>query len=79
MAVLSTGNELIPPGETLKPGQIRDSNKTALLTLLDERGFPAVDSGIAIDEFVCSRSREYVHKNVGVIACSLFGTVRTFC
>lgn len=54
VAVLSTGNELQPPEEPLKPGKIRDSNKTALLTLLDERGFPACDSGIAVDEFVHS-------------------------
>lgn len=51
VAVLSTGNEIVAPGSTLKPGQIRDSNKTTLMTLLQENGFPAFDAGIARDEF----------------------------
>lgn len=51
IAVLSTGNEVVAPGSVLKPGQIRDSNKTTLLTLLEKCGFPAHDAGIACDEY----------------------------
>lgn len=51
VAVLSTGNEVVPPGAALKPGQIRDSNKTTLLALLGKNGFPASDAGIARDDF----------------------------
>ncbi|XP_077522388.1 molybdenum cofactor synthesis protein cinnamon isoform X2 [Amblyomma americanum] len=51
VAILSTGNEVVAPGSALKPGQIRDSNKTTLLTLLEKNGFPAHDAGIARDEY----------------------------
>lgn len=40
------------PGSALKLGQIRDSNKTTLITLLKKNGFPAHDAGIACDEYV---------------------------
>ncbi|KAH9376112.1 hypothetical protein HPB48_012823 [Haemaphysalis longicornis] len=42
---------VVPPGAALKPGQIRDSNKTTLLALLGKNGFPASDAGIARDDF----------------------------
>ena len=52
VAVLSTGNELQDPkeGESLKPGHIRDSNKTTLMALLKQHGYPTMDMGIAVDE-----------------------------
>jgi len=50
VAVLSTGNELQEPGESLKPGHIRDSNKTTLITLLQSKGFEAKDAGVAKDD-----------------------------
>ena len=48
VGVLSTGNELVD-GETLLPGQIRDSNRPALLAALGASGFPAVDLGTVRD------------------------------
>jgi gephyrin len=52
IALLSTGNELQDPDQAdLKPGFIRDSNKTTLWSLLDmEQGFSTVDCGIANDD-----------------------------
>ncbi|CAL4146150.1 unnamed protein product, partial [Meganyctiphanes norvegica] len=50
IAVLSTGNELQEPGEDLREGHIRDSNKTTLMALIKQSGFQAVDSGIAQDQ-----------------------------
>jgi len=50
VAVLSTGNELQEPGEKLKEGHIRDSNKTTLITLLKSKGFEATDAGVAKDD-----------------------------
>ena len=44
------GNELQEPGESLKPGHIRDSNKTTLITLLQSKGFEAKDAGVAKDD-----------------------------
>jgi molybdenum cofactor synthesis domain-containing protein len=38
VSVLSTGDELVEPGETPAPGQIRDSNRFSLLAALIEAG-----------------------------------------
>jgi molybdopterin molybdotransferase len=49
VGVLSTGDELVEgPGE-LKPGQIRDSNRVALLALLAHAGCTGVDLGLVRD------------------------------
>lgn len=49
VAVLSTGNEVVSPGEVTRTGQIRDSNKIALKSLIRTHGFEALDLGIAAD------------------------------
>ncbi|XP_013398832.1 gephyrin isoform X2 [Lingula anatina] len=49
VGVLSTGNELVEPEAKLRPGHIRDSNRTTLLAALKEHGFPTVDLGVAKD------------------------------
>ena len=50
VGVLSTGDELVAPGRPLGPGQIRDSNRTALLAALDEMGVEPVDLGLVADD-----------------------------
>ena len=50
---------MVNPGETLRPGQIYDSNRSTLLASLNERGFPAADIGIASDD------RENLVKMIG--------------
>ena len=50
VGVLSTGDELVEGGGALEPGQIRDSNRRTLLSLLRRDGFVAVDLGIARDD-----------------------------
>jgi molybdenum cofactor synthesis domain-containing protein len=50
VSVLSTGNELVEPGEPLGPGQIRDSNRFSLVTALLAEGADVVWSGKAPDE-----------------------------
>jgi molybdenum cofactor synthesis domain-containing protein len=47
--VLSTGDELVDDGSPLKPGQIRDSNRRALLALAKQTGCQVVDLGLARD------------------------------
>ena len=49
VGVFSTGDELVPPGAPLGPGQIRDSNRPALLARLAEWGFPTLDLGTLPD------------------------------
>ena len=50
VAVLSTGDELVEPGEPLGPGQIRDSNRATLLAAIAAAGGVPVDLGIGRDE-----------------------------
>ncbi|MDA8047499.1 MAG: molybdopterin molybdotransferase MoeA [Actinomycetota bacterium] len=50
VGVLSTGDELVEGGGPLEPGQIRDSNRRTLLSLLARDGFRPVDLGIARDD-----------------------------
>ena len=37
-AILTTGDELVPPGQALAPGQIHESNSTLLRALIDQSG-----------------------------------------
>ncbi len=55
IAVLSTGDELIPPGVTLAPGQIHESNRPVLLGLIEEMGHEAIDLGTVPDDFEALR------------------------
>jgi molybdenum cofactor synthesis domain-containing protein len=50
VGVLSTGDELVEGSGALLPGQIRDSNRRTLISLLRRDGFEAVDLGIARDD-----------------------------
>lgn len=50
VGILSTGDELVPPEATPGPGQIRDSNRVALLLLLQGLGYPTVDLGLVRDD-----------------------------
>ncbi len=50
VAILSTGNELVTPDQTLKPGQIVDSNQYALFSLVQELGAEPLILGIVPDE-----------------------------
>ncbi len=50
VAVISTGNEIIPPGEELKPGKIYDINGRAITDAVRELGGEALFLGIARDD-----------------------------
>jgi len=50
VAIISTGEELVEPGDNLGPGQIYNSNRYMLQALLENWGFEAVDFGITADD-----------------------------
>jgi molybdenum cofactor synthesis domain-containing protein len=50
VGVVSTGDELVAAPDALQPGQIRDSNRVALMACLARDGFRPVDFGIVRDE-----------------------------
>jgi molybdopterin molybdotransferase len=49
VAILSTGNEIVEPGQPLAPGQIYDINRFTLAAVVDENGGVAVPYRIATD------------------------------
>jgi len=50
VAVLSTGDELVPPGETPGPGQIRNSNGPMLEAMAKQCGAQVISLGIGRDD-----------------------------
>src|SRR5262249_53567901 len=50
VAIVSTGNELIHPGEPMGPGMIYDSNATILADAVCELGCDALEVGIVPDD-----------------------------
>ena len=51
VAILSTGDELVPADQTPPPGKIRDINSTTLAALVEETGSIALSYGICDDDF----------------------------
>lgn len=51
VAVLSTGDELVAPGEALGPGQVHDVNQVMLAAMIRQAGALPVPSGIIPDDF----------------------------
>lgn len=50
VAILSTGDEIVPPGAAIRPGQVFDSNAATLAAAVEEQGGTALRLGIVPDE-----------------------------
>jgi molybdopterin molybdotransferase len=55
VAVISTGDELVPPGQPLGPGQIYNSNRSLLIAWLKRLGCAVLDAGILADDLALTR------------------------
>ncbi len=53
IGVLSTGSELVSPGQNLGPGKIYASNGVLVTAILEQAGFDVVDLGIVEDDPDC--------------------------
>ena len=49
VAIVSTGNEVVPPGTPLRPGQIHDVNRTTLGAIVAEHGGEPAPLAVAAD------------------------------
>ena len=62
VAIVSTGNEIIAPGESMKPGLVYDSNARILADAVSELGGVPISLGIIQDDL--GRLREQLHRGL---------------
>ncbi|SEN07973.1 molybdopterin molybdotransferase [Pseudomonas sp. ok272] len=67
VAVLSTGDELVEPGQPLGAGQIYNSNRVLLCSWLQRLGCEVIDAGILPDNLDATRARLSALDNVDLI------------
>jgi len=71
VAVMSTGDELVEPGQALGPGKIYNSNRYTLTAHLQAMGCQVIDGGIVADSFAgtCAALTELASR-ADLIICS---------
>ncbi len=57
VAIFSTGDEIVPPGAAIRPGQVFDSNAATLAAAVTELGATAVPLGIVPDDEAALQQR----------------------
>jgi molybdopterin molybdotransferase len=55
VGIISTGDELVPPGKSLQPGQIRDVNSDMLKAAVEQHNGIAINKGIVEDNYEALR------------------------
>jgi len=80
VALLSSGDELVPVGTHLTPGKVYDSNSFTLTALLDKCGVVAIPLGVAADRLdaVEALLEKAVQEQVGLIVTSAGVSVGAF-
>lgn len=56
VAIFSTGDELVEPGECLQPGQIYNSNRATLTGLIESLGMVVIDLGTVPDNLAATQA-----------------------
>jgi molybdopterin molybdotransferase len=69
VAIISTGSELVEPGQALSRGQIYNSNRYTLIGLLNQMDCEVVDLGIVPDDFTLTC--EWLKKAAASADCML--------
>ena len=70
IGVLSTGNELVEPGNPLSRGQIYNSNRALLIGLISSMGMEPIDLGIAEDNLAATAdSLKKAAERTDIIIC----------
>lgn len=69
VALLATGDELVPPGEIPGPDQIVSSNNVMIAAMIAQAGGQAIDLGIAADrlDVICGRIEEAAARRADVL------------
>lgn len=70
VAVVSTGDELVEPGQPLAPGQIYNSNRTLLMQCLKRLNCSVIDMGILPDDAQQTRERLNAVQDVDLLLSS---------
>jgi molybdopterin molybdotransferase len=80
VAILSTGDELVPPEQSLLPGQIHDSNSSTLAALVQQAGGDPLPLGFARDELdaILQKLDQAVKNKADLILTSAGVSVGTF-
>ncbi|NLH07026.1 MAG: molybdopterin molybdenumtransferase MoeA [Chloroflexi bacterium] len=75
--VFATGDEVIPPHEATKPGQVRDINSYTVAALAEQAGAAVTRGGILPDDFdtILARTREAIEAGADMIVLSAGSSV----
>jgi molybdopterin molybdotransferase len=73
IAIFSTGDELVEPGQVLQPGQIYNSNRATLIGLIQSLGMTPVDLGTVPDSLEATETVLKKAADVGDIILSAGG------
>jgi molybdopterin molybdotransferase len=77
VAVFATGDEVIPPDQTTRPGQVRDINSYTVAALVERAGGIALRGGILPDDYeqLLGRARQALDEGADMLVLSAGSSV----